>query len=304
MEFSKYQSLARYGTKEVAGINKGTCHIFPKLDGTNASVWLDEEGNLQAGSRNRTLTLQSDNAGFLRWLLESSEGKAIERFLRVNPLMKLYGEWLVPHTLKTYEDEAWRQFYVFDVVEYIEGKDRYIHYDIYSEACEFYGVKYIPRIKSVDGFSEGLISHYINANGYLVKEGIGEGIVIKNYSFENKYGRTVWAKIVSDEFAEMHGSSKATVKECVERIETKIAEKFVTQALCDKTYAKIELELENEGRGFKGRDIPKLLNTVYYDVVREDMWEIIKQFKNVTINFKHFQSECFRAVRLRLPNLF
>jgi hypothetical protein len=32
--------------------------------------------------------------------------------------------------------------------------------------------------------------------------------------------------------------------------------------------------------------IPRLLHTVYYDVITEEMWEILKQFKNPTINFK------------------
>ena len=64
MEFRKYQHIERFGTDEVDGIEFGKCYIFYKIDGTNGSVWLDNDGNLKAGSRNRELTLENDNARF------------------------------------------------------------------------------------------------------------------------------------------------------------------------------------------------------------------------------------------------
>jgi hypothetical protein len=62
--------VERLGSDEVSGILHGECHVFPKIDGTNASVWVDESGELCAGSRNRQLTLEKDNAGFYKWVLE------------------------------------------------------------------------------------------------------------------------------------------------------------------------------------------------------------------------------------------
>ena len=66
-------------------------------------------------------------------------------------------------------------------------------------------------------------------------------------------------------------------------IEARIADKFVTQHLVDKVHAKI---LNETGDGWHSRLIPRLLHTVYYDLITEEMWEILKQFKNPTINFK------------------
>ena len=60
MEFLKYQHVERYGNDEVDGINIGTCYVFPKIDGTNASVWLGEDGEIHAGSRNRELRLDNE----------------------------------------------------------------------------------------------------------------------------------------------------------------------------------------------------------------------------------------------------
>ena len=38
MKFREYTHVERYGNDEVQGIEYGELYIFPKLDGTNASV--------------------------------------------------------------------------------------------------------------------------------------------------------------------------------------------------------------------------------------------------------------------------
>lgn len=63
--FIKYPHLERYGNEEVEGIEIGTTYVFPKLDGTNAQLWMDENGTVCGGSRNRVLSIHNDNAGFL-----------------------------------------------------------------------------------------------------------------------------------------------------------------------------------------------------------------------------------------------
>jgi len=70
MQFRKYMHIEKFGTDEVHGIELGGCYVFPKLDGTNGSIWNDG-GALQAGSRNRQLSLDADNAGFLKACLEN-----------------------------------------------------------------------------------------------------------------------------------------------------------------------------------------------------------------------------------------
>ena len=97
MEFRKYQHIERFGTTEVEGIEIGTCYVFPKIDGTNSSVWLND-GVVCAGSRNRQLTLEKDNAGFYAAI---SKDERIKAYLEKHPTHRLFGEWLVPHSLKT-----------------------------------------------------------------------------------------------------------------------------------------------------------------------------------------------------------
>lgn len=108
MAFKKYIHLERLGSQEVDGIEFGICHVFPKLDGTNASVWLGENGWPQFGSRSRTLSEEADNHGFRNTILGDDETRLrLVDVLHKHPDWNIYGEWLVPHTLKSYREEAW-----------------------------------------------------------------------------------------------------------------------------------------------------------------------------------------------------
>ena len=109
MEFNKYQHIERFGTDEVENIEFGRCFIFYKIDGTNGQVYLDADGNIKAGSRNRVLTLENDNANFYQYVLQNER---IKKYLEKHPNHRLYGEWLVPHSIKTYRKDAWRRFYI------------------------------------------------------------------------------------------------------------------------------------------------------------------------------------------------
>ena len=73
--FPKYQHIERFGTSEVEGIEYGECYIFPKIDGTNSSLWIGNDGTLKAGSRKRELSIEKDNAGFLNWAKNKTKFK-------------------------------------------------------------------------------------------------------------------------------------------------------------------------------------------------------------------------------------
>ena len=73
--FRRYDHLERLGHPEVHDIDVGLIHVFPKLDGSNASVWSDGVDVL-CGSRNRTLSEDKDNHGFHAWV-QSEDPKAV-----------------------------------------------------------------------------------------------------------------------------------------------------------------------------------------------------------------------------------
>lgn len=78
MEFHKFPSIPRLSRDIV---------ITEKLDGTNASITITEDGEFLCGSRTRFITPEDDNFGFARWANENKD-----------ELMKLgvgthFGEW-------------------------------------------------------------------------------------------------------------------------------------------------------------------------------------------------------------------
>lgn len=300
MKFRKFQHIERYGKEEVEGILFGTCHIFSKVDGTNASVWYDEE-KVKAGSRRRELGFEKDdNAGFNAFI-NSDEGKNIRMFVTDHPNLTIYGEWLVPHTLKTYKDDAWRKFYAFDVVD---ETGKHLNYEVYKKFLDFYKIDYIAPIQIIHNPTYENIIKLLERNTFLIKdgEGQGEGIVIKNYDFVNKYGRTTWAKIVTTEFQAKHSRVMGAPKsKGSDMVEAKIVDKYITKALCEKEYAKIKISddwKENK------KLIPRLLNTVYHCLITEESWNFVKQFKNPVINYRTLQFLTSKQIREHLPNLF
>jgi hypothetical protein len=255
------------------------------------------------------ISLESDNAGFLAWVIKQNN---IIAYLQDNPNHRLFGEWLVPHSLSTYRESAWRNFYVFDVCvdrtpdEVLHEGDselNYIHYLQYKPLLDNYMINYCPPISIIrNGSYEQFINQLVK-NVFLIEDGkgAGEGIVIKNYDFKNRHNRQAWAKIVTSEFKEQHskvmGASDVNGKKLIEE---EIASKFVTCALVDKEFAKIKVSED----GWSSKMIPRLLNTVYYSVVKEEAWDFVKEHKNPTIDFKRLQHFVFNQVKTKKPELF
>ena len=301
MEFRKYQHVERFGCTEVEGIEIGTCYVYPKIDGTNSSVWLGDDGRIHAGSRNRELSLESDNAGFMKSIVMDNR---IAAYLNKHPHHRLFGEWLVPHSLKTYRDDAWRKFYIFDVCVDADNEDglEYIPYDTYKPLLEEFGLDYICPIKIL---KNAALEHFIKCteeNDFLIKDGagVGEGVVIKNYNFYNKFHRQTWAKIVTSEFREKHKKAMGVPVQENRLIEEEIVDKFVTSAFVEKEHAKIV----NENGGWNSKMIPQLLGRVYHELICEEMWNILKAFKNPTINFKVLNNFAIQKIKGVKPEIF
>lgn len=300
MEFRKYQHVERFGNLEVQGIEVGTCYIFPKLDGTNASVWLDEDGHLRAGSRKRELTIDNDNAGFYNAI---SKDERVLNYLKKRPTHRLFGEWLVPHSLKTYQENAWRKFYIFDVcLDNDDGTLEYIPYDVYKPWLEEFNLEYIPPIRVISNGDYESFVKCLDQNDFLIEmgKGVGEGIVIKNYDFYNQYGRQTWAKIVTSEFKEVLKKTKGSPTHEKPLLEQEIVDKYITKAFVEKEYAKIV----NEEGGWSSRMIHRLLDTVYHEFIREECADIVFKFRNPTINFKMLKVMTTNKIKEVKPDIF
>lgn len=297
-EFRKYTHVERYGNDEVQGIELGECYIFPKIDGTNASVWSGPDGHITAGSRNRELSFENDNAGFYKHVSDDDD---IKRFLIKYPHLRLYGEWLVPHSLKTYREDAWRKFYIFDV--YDDKDEVYLAFEVYRPLLEEFNITLIHPISIIHNSNYDQLIGQLEKNVFLINEGagIGEGIVIKNYDYRNRFGNTGFAKMVTNAFKEKHVKEMgASIMNGKRMVEDDICKQIVDKHFVEKTYSKIV----NEQGGWNSKYIPRLLQTVYYDLVNEEIWNMTKKMKNPTINFRTLQSLTTMKIKELMPELF
>lgn len=295
MHFHKYPHLERFGTDEVENIELGECWIFPKLDGTNGSIW-SETGRVEFGSRNRQLSLDDDNQGFMNTLWDDVR---LRKYFSMYPNHRLYGEWLVPHAFKGYREDVWRRFWIFDVsVADESGIEHFIPYVQYQPSLESYGLDYILPIVKVVNPSPDVLVKFLDKATFLCETGqVGEGIVIKNYGFYNKYNRQTWAKIVRQEFKEVHTKHHGVDElQIPDLVEAKIVDKYITQALVDKEHAKIQ--------PWTSKDIPKLFGTVYHCLINEELWNILKEFKDPKINFKTLRALMIARIKVLKPELF
>jgi len=300
MEFLKYQHVERFGNSEVNGIEIGECFIFPKIDGANGSCWLDNR-IIKAGSRNRELSLDNDNQGFYNYLTQYNN---IISYLNKHPNHRLYGEWLVKHTIKTYRDDTWRKFYIFDVcLDKEDGSVEYIPYDIYKPMLDEFNLDYIPPIAKIKNATYESLTKCLEQNIFLIQDGqgVGEGIVIKNYDFYNKYKRQTWAKIVTSEFKEKHVKTMGYSEIKAENmIEEKIVNEFCTNAFIEKEYSKIL----NENDGWSSKNIPQLLGRIFSELIKEESWNIIKKYKYPNINFKTLNTLVIQKIKQTKKEIF
>jgi hypothetical protein len=212
----------------------------------------------------------------------------------------LYGEWLVPHTLKTYRDDVWRRFWVFDVFN--NATDQYLPYPKYKELMDEFQLDYIPPLRIVNNGSYEYFIDVLGKNDFFIRDGqgVGEGIVLKNYQFINRFGVLAYAKIVTSEFKEAHHREMGAPDSAKTLTEEEIAIEYVTDTIVEKTYAKIM----NECNGWNSKYIPRLLETVYHDVIVEEMYNAQKKFKNCTVNFGTLRHFVYKQVKAQLPHVF
>jgi hypothetical protein len=262
----------------------------------------------------------------------SDEGEALRAIAITFPHLIFYGEWLVPHTLKTYRESAWRRFYIFDVYDRTTGL--YIPFETYAALFEAYNAEfpdtqldYIHPLCTINNPTQDQLKQQTETNTYLVGEGagVGEGIVAKNYAWRQAHRDQVWAKVVRNEFKDkMNKTFGAPHKEGARReLEFEIADEFITPTLVGKNLAKVliavaESVVEKDSgavpmspnfqqhmlANYRGRVIPQLLERVWYDFITEELWAVLKKHRNATLDFKLMRGQVTNRIKAIAPEVF
>lgn len=199
-EIKKYTDIIRYGksgTQEV--IKEGDIiSITEKLDGANSSFTYDEENDIKISCYSRKTQLSDENKlrGFYDWVINNIVPIKNE----LNKNYRYIGEWLAPHKVK-YKEEYYKRFYLFSIWDELEEK--YLSDEIVIKEAKRLG------LETVEYFYLGKFISYDHFLGFIGKSNKteipnnGEGIVIKNWNYLDRYGKQVFVKLVSSQFAEI-----------------------------------------------------------------------------------------------------
>jgi len=137
------------------------CVVTEKLDGTNASILITEEGEFLTASRKRWIVPGDDNYAFAKWANENKE-----------ELMKLgpghhFGEWWGQGIQRSYGQDR-KRFSLFNTSRWLDDEVR-------PECCDVVPVLYqgLFNTEIIDGLIEELKSKgSAAAPGFMNPEGL------------------------------------------------------------------------------------------------------------------------------------
>ena len=163
IEFQPFQKIPRLSRE---------CVITEKIDGTNASIYIGEDGEFLTGSRTRWITPDDDNFGFSRWAHEHKD-----------ELMQLgvghhYGEWWGQGIQRKYGLDE-KRFSLFNRSRWGNERPECCHVVPALYAGEFTTVmvnEALQTLAEVGSFAaqgfmkpEGIIVYHVAANSYFKK---------------------------------------------------------------------------------------------------------------------------------------
>lgn len=266
----KYMDIVRHGKTGTHLTIEGNPHIIiqEKLDGANAS-FKREGDKVLCFSRNTQLDESNTLRGFYNWVQENIKAESLAED------GIYYGEWLVRHKLDYGENE--NKFYLFDI--YDEETERYIPFNLVKAQSETLNLNLVPV------FYKGKFESIEHIQSYVGKSKlgeIGEGVVVKNVNYENKYGQQQFTKFVSDQFAEMAKTKKHKIspqkddlQEFVNSTVNKARVSKIVHKLVDEGLLKEDYAIEDMGTILKNTG-----SIVFDDVVKEELDELLKLVKS------------------------
>lgn len=303
---SRYPSLRPLGDSETAGIldNNAVIEITEKFDGANMRVIVKPTGEIFCGGRNHEVAVPMDGVqfefqgGIGSWVQRESNHGQLGVVLNDLSIayqgkeVALIGEWMQKHTVNYGINKPYPIFY--DV--YVEGKGLLSHQDrqFWLAGLQESGYVVAQPLYFGPALSGSEIeSRFIGKPSVLNSNIMGEGIVIKNPSYTNQYGRQCHAKWVNPEFKEkidLKSSAKRTIDPNNSIDYSELVESLVTKPRLVKLLAKQQVAPSL-------REMSWLSKTMVDDVLLEGILDI-KNAVNV-LNFERFNKQvCMRTVRL------
>ena len=290
-DFKKYTDILRIEKcKEIMDAKEVV--VTEKIHGSNFRIKVTKEG-LILGSRNLTLDGTNDNFSQFMPIFEALDhDKIIAEFvaeLIVGSEVIIFGEVFGAGYAKgcTYKDV--HAFRVFDI--FINNKP--VDYDELEAICIRLGLVTTPFLYRGKPDYELFLS-LIGKSNLTVEQDTGEGIVIKAYGHYDRNGRPLFAKMVSERFAEAKSVPvPISAEKMAEREVCQLfAETYVTEGRINKMIAQLK-----EANIYTGemQDMKNLIPALWKDLEKEES-DVLEILYNKGINKKSINGACTKLL--------
>lgn len=243
MNQKKYQDITRLGHKTTLGVlNVGDQIVIQeKLDGANASFRKDGD-IIRVYSRNNELDESNNLGGFYQFVQENLKP---DDLLDDNTIY--FGEWLNPHKVKYPEYQ--KQFFLYDVYLVDEEDQEKGYYESFHAVileAERMNLNVVPIFYEGEYVSFEHLQSFVGKTALGGKLGdidTGEGIVVKNVHYRDRFGNQKFVKLVTDAFREVQ-KQKAPKDP---KIELTQEQTFVNQVVTEARVEKFLHKFVDEG---------------------------------------------------------
>jgi hypothetical protein len=265
VEQKKYQDITRLGHKTTLGVLSKGDHIViqEKIDGANASF--RRVGNeLFAFSRNNPLTPENTLGGFYEFVQNLN--------ISIGEGYIFFGEWTNPHKVKYPEHQ--KKFFLYDIYNVETGE--YLAWDIVKTIGETLGLELVPVFYEGEYISfehlQGFVGQTV-LGGKLGDIETGEGIVVKNVNYKDRFGNQKFVKLVTDVFREVQKQKPAKDPKRELTQEQVFVDQTVTEARVEKMlYKFVDEDILDEHFGIEdmGVILKNMNPRIQEDILKEE----------------------------------
>lgn len=300
-ELPRYPKIRSPEKQRHDGIFGDPVVVQEKLDGSQFSFGLDDEGNLVARSKNTHRDMHSPDGMFgpaIRYLRTVEDLIPEEAVLRAETLAT------PSHNILDYDDHPDGHVALFGA-ETREGE--ILPVDEVVEIAERLGVDHAPVLHQGpaphDSWQENWawVEEFLERESYLGGARI-EGVVVKNYHRPTRYAKFTPAKVVRDDFKERQHESPAAQnhKTILEELIAEFSDEDAKKARWRKVlqHAREEGKLDGEPADLAMLipDLQEDLEAESEDIVKERFWEWARDpiFRAVRSGFPEWYKERLR----------
>lgn len=269
-EVKKYIDVIRYGkrgTQEVLS-KDDYITITEKIDCANASFTYDADNEIGVGCYSRNTEVNKDNTlrGFYGWVTE----KIVPIKDNLNPNYRYYGEFGCSHKVQ-YKPEVYGQFHMFSIWD--DELQEYLSDDIVKSEAVRLGLQTVPYFYEGEFISYEHLMSFVGKSDLTIEPNTGEGIVVKNVNYKDRYDKQVFVKLVSEKFAEIQ-KQKAPKDPNKKNPLRDLTMSVLTEARVEKMlYKLVDEDLLDSEYGIEDMGIIlKALGTrIFEDIVKEEL---------------------------------